>query len=50
MRVVKPSLTNSALRPFSGWVRTTGWMTFGDLRQLLGGQVGRQLPSNLVSA
>ena len=24
MRVVKCSLTNSALRPVSGWVRTTG--------------------------
>ncbi|MCY1460209.1 hypothetical protein D9M71_777500 [compost metagenome] len=34
IRVVKPSLTNSDLRPLTGWVRTTGCDSGGLLRRV----------------
>lgn len=34
IRVVNPSLTNSALRPLTGWVRTTGCDSGGFLRRV----------------
>jgi hypothetical protein len=40
MRVVKCSLTNSALRPVSGWVRTTGWTDRFDFVDLFLGELG----------
>ena len=34
MRVVKPSLTNSAFLAGFGWVRITGWLTGGWSRRV----------------
>ncbi|CFN63570.1 Uncharacterised protein [Bordetella pertussis] len=45
MRVVKPSLTNSARRPVSGCVRTTGCATSCTCASWAALNVGRQFPS-----
>jgi hypothetical protein len=42
MRVLKCSLTNSAWRPVSGWVRTTGWATGRTCSICSGVRLGRQ--------